>query len=381
MTRWRVPRVVLPGGWPPFRAAVVAGALLGLTLASALAPGRVPALADWALTIAAAACSAYAYGVAVKLLTGGERTASFQILTSVVTGTCIVLHLAGVAPLPYLDLLAIALCVSHGVGRIGCTLAGCCHGRPARRGLYYDEAHAAAGFPRHLVGVTLLPTQVTEALLLLGLTLLLVWATLAPHAPGDVFAAFVCGYAGVRLVIDGERGDSAQPYALGLTRAPLALGAGVLLVARLSAVGVLPQRALWQLAPWAWVGVAALLLLLRRWRPELALLAPTHLAELRAAFDLLAGDSTPGAVPRVVSTSRGLRLSGQLHAQRNARHAHVTFSKSPSGLRPTEARALAEVTSQLLRWPGQELVVGAAGIFHVVPRPQAATVVVQETSA
>lgn len=375
-----VPCVVLPGAWPPFRAAVVAGAVLGLALASALAPGRVPSLSIWALTVVAAASSAYLYGVGVKLLTGGERTASFQVQTSVLTGTWAALSLARVSPWPYLDLLVLALCVNHGVGRLGCTLAGCCHGRPARHGLVYGDAHAAR-LPRHLVGVTLLPTQLVEGVVLMGLTLGLVALTRAAHQPGDVLAAFVCGYASVRLVIDGERGDGSGPYAFGLTQAQVATGATLLLVARLSTLGVLPARPVWQLAPWAWAALAVALWLARQRRPTLALLAPAHLAELRAALDALAADPHAGSVPRVLRTSRGVRLSGRLDDARNAGPAHVTFSRSTPSLQATEARALAEVTSQLLRWPVPALVAGPAGVFHMVFTPSLAVARVEETGA
>ena len=32
--------------------------------------------------------------------------------------------------LPMLDIMAITTCIVHGTGRIGCFLAGCCHGKP-----------------------------------------------------------------------------------------------------------------------------------------------------------------------------------------------------------------------------------------------------------
>lgn len=381
MTRVRVPCVVLPGGWPPFRAAAVLGVLLGLTLATALAPGRVPSPGAWALTVAAAAASAYAYGVGVKVLTGGEWTASFQVQASVMAGTWAALTLAGVPVLPCLDLLAVALCVSHGVGRVGCALAGCCHGRPARHGLVYGEEHVAGGFPRAFVGLALWPAQPVEAAALGALTLALVGLTLAPHLPGDVLAAFACGYAAVRLLIDGQRADSPRPYLLGLARAQVATGLFVLLVARLSVLGLLPPRPAWRLAPYAWVALAGGLLLLRRRRPAAALLSPAHLSEVRAALNELATGDGRDAAPRIVRTSAGLRLSASFGAGRNAGPAHVTFSQSGHVVRPAEARALAGVVGQCLGLPIEGLVAGAPGVFHMVFRPSVGTAGGEGTSA
>lgn len=373
MTRFTIPFVALPNGWPAFRAAVVAGAAVGFALSSAVALLRGPSFQGWLVTAAAAALAAYVYGVAVKLLTGGEWTASFQSMASVFTGAWAALRLTGLPPLPYLDLLALGLCANQAVGRLGCLLAGCCHGRPARRGVVYTDAHAAHGFAWHLVGIVLAPTQLLEAVALALLAAGLALLALGAHAAGDVLAVYFGGYALVRALLDPWRGDFV-PYAFGLGRAQLATLGFTLLVARLSALGVLPARRAYEVAPLALAALAAGLAAWRRLDParRARWLAPAHVEELAAVVAALARVPASEPVPRVLRTSEGLRLSGS--TARNVAPAHVTVSRRAPPLAVAEARVLAALLGQLLRRPGPELIAGAPGIFHVVlpPPPPAA---------
>jgi prolipoprotein diacylglyceryltransferase len=69
----------------------------------------------------------------------------------------------GLPVLAHLDLTAAGLMLLLAWGRIGCTLVGCCHGRPARRGVVYDHSHVRYGLAPHLVGRTLRPVPLYEA--------------------------------------------------------------------------------------------------------------------------------------------------------------------------------------------------------------------------
>jgi phosphatidylglycerol---prolipoprotein diacylglyceryl transferase len=128
-----------------------------------------------------------------------------------------------------LDPVAAVLPFWMATARVGCLLAGCCHGRPAGAGwpwtvTFTDPACAA---PRALLGVPLHPAQLYEAAgdLVLGLVLARVLGrTEAGRArPGTCTAGFLVGYGVLRFALEFIRGD-ADPW-LG----PLSLGQGLAL--------------------------------------------------------------------------------------------------------------------------------------------------------
>jgi phosphatidylglycerol---prolipoprotein diacylglyceryl transferase len=112
----------------------------------------------------------------------------------------------------YLDILATAGALGHGIGRIGCFLAGCCYGTPTDSllGVTYTASGIMAprGIPSH-------PTQLYEAageFVLFGV----LWAMRSrSRFGGQRFLVYVAGYAALRFVVEFFRGD-AQPAALGL---------------------------------------------------------------------------------------------------------------------------------------------------------------------
>lgn len=124
-----------------------------------------------------------------------------------------------------LDLFAPVLALGHAVGRVGCFLNGCCYGK-------ITDAWCGVimpGEPRPVF-----PTQLAESLGLLFLysILRLLQPVLSEprHAagrvegrpallaarPGRLFGLYLCGYAVLRFVLEGYRGDQTVFWA-GLT--------------------------------------------------------------------------------------------------------------------------------------------------------------------
>jgi phosphatidylglycerol:prolipoprotein diacylglycerol transferase len=137
------------------------------------------------------------------------------------------------------DLLAPALALGHAIGRIGCFLAGCCHGSycPYPWGVTPHSPLVEAG----LRGQPLHPTQLYESIGLFviaaGLLRLGRWPR-ARRRPGTVAATYLCAYGALRFVVEIFRGDSIRGFvpgsALSISQALclglLALGGGWLLV-------------------------------------------------------------------------------------------------------------------------------------------------------
>jgi len=149
-----------------------------------------------------------------------------------------------------LDALAPALAFAHGIGRVGCFMAGCCWGEACSlpwAATFTDErAHAITGVP---LGVALHPTQLYEAganLLIAGLLLLVHFRVRA--FAGHTFLSYVVIYGVTRFSLEELRADPRGQEILGLstTQALLvptvavALALTIVLWRRASAAGAEP---------------------------------------------------------------------------------------------------------------------------------------------
>jgi phosphatidylglycerol:prolipoprotein diacylglycerol transferase len=108
------------------------------------------------------------------------------------------------------DVFAPGIALGHGVGRMGCLLAGCCFGRPTDVpwAITFTNPAAAANVGTPL-GVPLHPTQIYDALAELAiLVFLLVWERRGRPFPGRTFWSYLLLYAISRFVIEFYRGDS-----------------------------------------------------------------------------------------------------------------------------------------------------------------------------
>jgi phosphatidylglycerol---prolipoprotein diacylglyceryl transferase len=126
------------------------------------------------------------------------------------------------------NLLAVVVPLAHAIGRLGCLLAGCCHGRPTDLpwGLVYRDPHAAELNATPL-GVPLHPVPLYEA----GLELVsfaLCWQLYRRHPrPWAVLAAWAGLYGAERFFVELLRGD-ARSFVAGLSTSQwLGLGMAV----------------------------------------------------------------------------------------------------------------------------------------------------------
>ncbi|HEY3359881.1 MAG TPA: prolipoprotein diacylglyceryl transferase family protein [Polyangia bacterium] len=100
------------------------------------------------------------------------------------------------------DLVAPAVPVGQALGRVGCLLAGCCHGRPA------EGAWAEPFGGRH-------PVQLYEAAGLLALAAGLLLLERRRPRPFTVALAYLAGYAVLRFGLELLRGDAIRGFVLG----------------------------------------------------------------------------------------------------------------------------------------------------------------------
>ena len=138
------------------------------------------------------------------------------------------------------DVMAPSIALGCVFGRVGCLLNGCCYGRQCDLPW---AIHFPAGHQTYPHGVH--PTQVYDSMLNLVLYLGLAWLYRRKKFDGEVFAAYLIGYALLRSLVEVFRGDYPQHY-LGGWATPAQLVSIGILIAGVVLWGVLarmtPQR-------------------------------------------------------------------------------------------------------------------------------------------
>jgi len=106
-------------------------------------------------------------------------------------------------PLLTADVFAPAIALGHGIGRIGCFMAGCCWGIECDRpwGVTFTNpvAEKLVGVP---LNVRLHPTQLYEAFAEFAIFAFLYWRVRKPHATGSIIAMYLILYSTARFIVE-----------------------------------------------------------------------------------------------------------------------------------------------------------------------------------
>lgn len=121
------------------------------------------------------------------------------------------------------DILAPSIALGYFFGRFGCLMNGCCYGRPTDLpwAIKFPPDHETRGIPVH-------PSQVYDSLLNLGLYFGLEALFRRKKFDGQVFAAYLVGYALMRAFVESFRGDYAVYYLGGWATPAQLVSAGIL---------------------------------------------------------------------------------------------------------------------------------------------------------
>lgn len=134
------------------------------------------------------------------------------------------------------DVISVMAPLWHGFGRIGCFLAGCCHGRPTDLpwGIVFRDPQSQ--IPANWLGIPLHPTQLYEAFAnwIAAFFLWRLFLRTEKRPPALVTACYFGAYGIIRFVEEFFRGDT-SPAGFGLTQGQ-ALGLGLLAAAAAIAV-------------------------------------------------------------------------------------------------------------------------------------------------
>lgn len=221
--------IVIPTYGVVIAIAVIASLLLALSLAR-----RVGLNTDRVWTLGLLAIFSAIVGSKLLLIAINWRSffASPRLLLSLPTFQSDGVFLGGVALafaicIPYtlyaklpllrtMDVIAPALALGQGVGRIGCLAAGCCYGLPtnAHWGIVFTSrfAERTTGVP---LGVPLYPTQIFESVASLLICAVLLWLLTRKHHDGEVMAAWLFLYGFARFFLEFYRGDAGRGSVFG----------------------------------------------------------------------------------------------------------------------------------------------------------------------
>ena len=355
-----------PGGrWAGFTVCGIAGLAVALawTLAVAVAAGR-PA---WLVPVLAGAMVGALLAVAAgeALVAGHPRLVCFHAEMAALVAAAGLLALARQPVLASLDVAAPGLAVFLACGRVGCLIAGCCHGRPAARGVRYGARHVAEGLPVEYAGVTLLPVPALEAGALAALAVVATAVVLGGAPPGAALAAYLLAHVAVRFWLEPLRGDAGRPHLAGLSEA------------QWTAVAVVAAAGLAAAAGWPAVPAAPTL------AAAAAVIAGVALAAARPGDGRLRQPAHALAVARLVrgataargglvaaTTPLGVRMSASHRENgRGGVTCHYAFSRPGPAppLRPADAAALGRLAAAI--GPGGRrraaTHLSAGGVYHV----------------
>jgi phosphatidylglycerol---prolipoprotein diacylglyceryl transferase len=114
------------------------------------------------------------------------------------------------SPLSLLDALAPGLAIAHGLGRIGCFLAGCCHGSATN--LPWGIALGSSMVDARLRGLPLHPVQLYEAAGLLFIFFFTMRILAKKGRAGTASLFYLGAYASLRFVLEFFRGDGIRGF-------------------------------------------------------------------------------------------------------------------------------------------------------------------------
>jgi hypothetical protein len=316
-----------------------------------------------------------AFAMATKIAWGFERYTFYHYMAMVLFCTPFLLKAFNQPVFPYLDVLSLALILNLAIGRIGCFIVGCCHGKPCKWGVLYGKKHIHSTFTPFYLGVRLFPLQLSELVLVLAIVAAGSWMFVAFPA-GYAFTWVVISYGFVRYALEFYRGDAGRPFLKGFSEAQLTSLILMVIIIAIEFAGFVPFQ-LWHLVATAATLasiIAVAVVRCYRGAPVHRIMNPNHIKELSELIVNLSNDINyqSRAVARqqkvqVGCTSLGIQVSvGVLNNASSFIH-HYSFSFKEKIMNSQTANALADLILNVW-YPSceNELIDSKKGVYHLV---------------
>jgi len=362
---------------PAFQICGCAGVVVAIVVMATLSREKGLSFYVTAEIITAAIATFLLVVMITKILTGAERIIYYHHEIAVMLVASLLLWVTHQPLLPYLDITILGIGTFLSLGRIGCLMAGCCHGRPCHWGVRYGDEHAAEGFPSYLVDVRLFPIQAVESFWVLCVVVVGTFFVWTGEASGTALAWYVITYDLGRFYFEFARGDAERAYWLGFSQPQwisLVLTAGI---AGAELAGLLPFVP-WHLVVFGMLVATMVFVTIRRGlqtMPAFQLLHPKHIRQIANAMSTVctASDRPPTfeesqlVAVSIATTSLGIRISGRQTRKGNECVHYYTLSSERDAMTERMARVLAKLVRSLSKGTAPErLIAGSFGVFHVV---------------
>jgi len=321
------------------------------------------------------ACLALA--MMTKIIIGEERLTYCHHEISLILATAAIAWLLGQPVLSYLDVSILGLGLGLACGRVGCLMAGCCHGTPSRCGVRYGAAHVAAGFSPFYSGARFFPIQIIEAIWVAAIVVAGSWMVLRGYPAGLALSLYICAYGAGRFFFEFLRADTDRAYFRGFSESQWISLLLMVAVVTGEFAGVLPYQ-WWHAGLTAFVSVVMIVVAItRRSQRELdyRLLLPRHVEELAQALDATsnhAGRNGGGLRLRasgipIDCTSLGVQISAGRIRVAGDHLYHYALSNRAANMTEASAHVVARLILQL-RHPlaTSDLIAGNHGVFHLL---------------
>lgn len=315
-----------------------------------------------------------------KIILGEERLTYCHHEISLIVVTALIAWLVDQPVLSYLDVSILGLGLGLACGRVGCLMAGCCHGTPARCGVRYGAAHVAAGFSPYYAGARFVPIQIVEAMWVATIVFVGSWIVLRGYPPGMALSLYICAYGAGRFFFEFLRADADRAYWRGFSESQWISLLLMVLVVIGEFAGVLPFQ-WWQFVVTVLVSIVMLVVAVKRWSQrglDYRLMLPRHLEELAHALDATSNhaDGNGGGsrarasgVP-IDCTSLGVQISAGRIKVAGKHLYHYALSNRTANMSEDSARVVARLILQLRHPIGtSDLVAGNCGVFHLLVSP------------
>lgn len=245
-----------------------------------------------------------------KIILGREVIVYYHHEIAILIMCAVVFRLFHVPVLVYLDMTILGVAAFMVLGRLGCLNVGCCHGKPARKGIVYRREHVEAGFTHYYEGVPLFPVPLVESAFVCMVLIFGVIFVLRDSAPGTVLIFYTVAYGTFRFIIEFYRGDPERPYWKGVSEAQWTSLLLITITGVLSIAGLLPLYG-WHLLMSIILFFAVAVIILRK-DIFIRMTSPKHVRQIASAI------VDPGELPArarskvmvdIFQTDLGLSLS------------------------------------------------------------------------
>ena len=151
----------------------------------------------------------YLNDISLFLLNSGQGFVFYGALIFAIAALYLFIKFQSLPVLKTFDLLSPAACLVHFFGRLGCLLAGCCHGKPFAGQWAITFTHPQSQAPLHQA---IHPTQIYSMLWLLAAFLFLHKLKEKNKVPGFVFFSYLILYSIFRFIVEIFRGDAERGF-------------------------------------------------------------------------------------------------------------------------------------------------------------------------